>query len=133
MRLRRSLLVTAMTVLLASVLAQSAQATDAEQQASELAFELADQDGDGVIDEAEFAADTAAGFAGLDANGDEHLEASELAPHDPADFNRVDGGGDGRLSFQEVMTDKLRVLEEADTDGDGVLSMAEVAKFDAEH
>jgi Ca2+-binding EF-hand superfamily protein len=133
MQLRKSLLTTAMASLVAWALMHSGQATEVERQASELAFELADQDGDGVINEAELASDTAAGFAGLDANGDESLEGNELKPHDPADFDRVDADGDGRLSFREVMTNKLKVLDEADANGDGVLSKEEVVKYDAEH
>lgn len=132
-QLRKSLLTTAMATLVAWVLMPSAQAAEDEQLASELAFELADQDGDGVINEAELASDTAAGFAGLDTDGDEDLEGNELKSHDPADFNRIDADGDGQLSFKEVMNNKLKVLDEADTNGDGVLSKEEVVKYDAEH
>ena len=133
MQLRKSLLTTAAVALSAWALMQSAQATEAERLASELAFDLADQDGDGTVNEAELAADTAAGFAGLDANGDEQLEAGELEPHDPADFNRVDADGDGRLSFNEVMNNKLEVLDEADANDDGLLSREEAVKYDDEH
>jgi len=133
MQFRKSLLTIAMSTLMAWVLIHSAQAAEDERQASEWAFELADQDGDGVVDEAELASDTAAGFSGLDLNGDEHLERTELESHDPADFNRVDTNGDGRLSFREVMTIKLKVLDETDANGDGVLSKEEVVKYDAAH
>lgn len=131
--LRTSLLTIAIATSVALALVPSAQATEDEQMASELAFELADQDGDGVINEAETASDTAAGFAGLDTDGDQYLKADELEAHDPEAFIRIDVDGDGRLSFKEVMNNKLKVIDEADANGDGVLSKEEVVNYDAEH
>ena len=90
------------------------------------AFDAADTDGDGLVNEAEMARDAAAGFAGLDADGDGLLTPEELGPHDPAAFARVDADGDGALSFNEVMENKLRGLAAADADGDGALSFEEM-------
>jgi|GEM_PF-1719859 hypothetical protein len=104
-----------------------------EENASVIQFDAADQDGDGTVDEAEMAGDTAAGFAGLDKNGDGYLVPGELGPHDTAAFKKVDTNGDGRLSFKEVMDNKLKVFKEADTNRDGVLELDEVITYDAAH
>ncbi len=90
------------------------------------AFDAADTDGDGLVNEAELARDAAAGFVALDANGDGMLTPDELGEHDPAMFERVDANGDGGLSFDEVMDHKLLGLETADQDGDGALSFEEM-------
>jgi len=90
------------------------------------AFDAADTDGDGLIDEAELARDAAAGFTALDEDGDGLLTPDELGEHDPALFERVDADGDGALSFDEVMDNKLRGFEAADRDGDGALSFEEM-------
>jgi Ca2+-binding EF-hand superfamily protein len=90
------------------------------------AFDIADSDGDGRINEAEFAADAAAGFAGLDRDGSGTLTSEELGPHDPALFNKVDVNGDGVLTFEEVMNHKMRAFRAGDGDGDGGLSFDEM-------
>lgn len=103
-------------------LAQAAGAMTAER----FAFDVADTDGDGLISEAEFARDAAAGFSSLDPDGDEMLDAADLGDPDAALFDRIDGSGDGNLTFGEVMTYKMQAFEAADTDGDGHLSFDEM-------
>jgi EF-hand domain pair/EF hand len=92
------------------------------------AFEAADTDGDGLISEAEFARDAAAGFSGLDMDRSETLTPEELGPHDPAMFARVDANGDGVLSFSEVMIHKTQGFAAADTNQDGKLSFEEMVE-----
>lgn len=90
------------------------------------AFDAADTDGDGVVNEAELARDAAVGFATLDKDGSGTLTPSELAPHDPAQFKKVDANNDGVLTFKEVMINKRRAFEAGDTDKDGGLSFDEM-------
>lgn len=93
------------------------------------AFDLADSDGDGRINEAEFAADAAAGFAGLDRDGSGMLTPAELGPHDPAMFEKVDANTDGILTFDEVMIHKMRAFRAGDGDRDGGLSFEEMVEI----
>jgi Ca2+-binding EF-hand superfamily protein len=93
------------------------------------AFDLADSDGDGRINEAELAADAAAGFAGLDRDGSGTLAPEELGPHDPALFEKVDANKDGLLTFEEVMNHKMRALRAGDRDGDGGLTLEEMVEI----
>lgn len=93
-----------------------------------VAFDAADSNGDGIVDEAEFARDAAAGFAGLDRNHDGKLTPAELGPHDPKQFARVDANGDGVLTFPEVMTFKMKAFKAADKNGDGGLSFEEMSE-----
>ena len=67
--------------------------------AERVAFDAADTDGDGYVNEAELARDAAVGFGGLDTDRNETLTPPELAPHDPAWFARIDRYGDGVLTF----------------------------------
>lgn len=114
-------------------LIQTAHAADeSERYASTLAFAAADQDGDGRVNEAEVASDTAAGFSSLDTNGNE-FEPQELGAHSPAVFKRLDADGNGRLSLLEVMEHKLKVMKDADGNGDGTLSEDEVIYYDLAH
>ena len=94
--------------------------------AAKVAFDAADTDHDGIINEAELARDAAHGFAELDRDGDGFLTEAELGPHDPALFKRLDTNGDGKLSFMEIMTNKARALKEFDKDGDGGLDFDEM-------
>lgn len=91
-----------------------------------LAFEAADTDGDGFVNEAELARDAAAGFSGLDQDRSETLTPQELGPHDPALFARVDRDRDGALTFSEVMTHKTQGFADGDTNQDGLLSFEEM-------
>jgi Ca2+-binding EF-hand superfamily protein len=93
------------------------------------AFDAADSDGDGVINEAEMTRDAAVGFATLDKDGSGTLTAAELAPHDAALFAKVDGNGDGSLTFEEVMTNKVRAITAGDKDRDGGLSFEEMVEI----
>ena len=107
----------------------AALADAADDEARRISFEAADRDGDGRLDEAEIAADTAAAFAVQDANGDSRLELEEIQVIGSDRFNSIDQDGDGKLTFKEVMEVKLEDIEEADTDKDGVLSLDEVNQF----
>ena len=93
----------------------------------------ADTNGDGVIDEAEFARDAAAAYSGEDRNRDYRLTRSELPEAPSGAFERMDSNRDGALSFAEVRRAKLAEFEQADTNKDGVLSLDEVTRFNAQH
>jgi hypothetical protein len=96
------------------------------------AFDAADTNGDGVIDEAEYAADAVSAFAGLDGNGDRILEPGEFdGTVDATLFDQIDGDGDGALSFDEVKAYKMDQFEEADRNGDAALSFDEALEFQA--
>ncbi len=98
-----------------------------------LAFDAADTDGDGFVNEAELARDAAAGFSALDQDRNDALRPDELETHDPADFARVDSNGDGLLTFSEVMANKTRGFQAGDKNGDGQHSFDEmVAQVRAE-
>ena len=100
-------------------------------QFSKATFLAADRNGDGVIDEGEFAADAAAAFSGEDQNRDYRLARSELPEAPSGSFERLDANGDGVLSFSELRQAKLSEFQRADTNGDGVLSIGEVTRFNA--
>ena len=61
----------------------------------EMSFLAADTNGDGLVDEAELAADQAKRFKQLDANGDGFLTPDELDTHTAAIFAAIDRNGDG--------------------------------------
>jgi len=106
--------------------AVAGSADDCECLYERLAFEIADTNDDGFIDEGEFARDAAAGFSGLDDDHAGFLTVDELDDQDPAAFALIDTSGDGQLTFTEVMTFKTEAFIAADTDGDGVLSFNEM-------
>lgn len=89
-------------------------------------FRAADLDGDGSLDEAEFAADVIAAFVGLDANGDGVLTPDELVGVSAATFARIDTNGDGVITLDEVRLHKLNAFAAADRDLSGRVSMAEM-------
>ncbi len=107
-------------------------AQNADEQASRLAFEAADTDGDGRLSEAEVAMDTAAAFAAEDDNGDDHLQPDELQEAGPGDFQALDENNDGKVSFPEVMRDKVEDFEAADSDKDGSLTYEEVRQYESQ-
>lgn len=89
-------------------------------------FRAADLDGDGALDEAEFAADVIVAFLALDADGDGGLTPDELAGVRAATFARIDTDGDGVVTLDEVRLRKLSTFAAADRDLDGRVSMAEM-------
>lgn len=89
-------------------------------------FRAADLDGDGFLDEAEFAADVIAAFVGLDANGDGVLTQDELVGVSAGTFARIDTNNDGVITLDEVRVHKLAAFTAADRDLTGRLSMAEM-------
>ena len=101
-------------------------AEDCECLYERLAFEIADTDDNGFIDEGEFTRDAAAGFSGLDDDHAGFITLDELDNPDPVAFELIDTDGNGQLSFSEVMTFKLEAFMAADTDGDGFLSFDEM-------
>lgn len=106
--------------------AAASGADDCECLYERLAFEIADTNDDGFIDEGEFTRDAAAGFSGLDDDHAGVITLDELDNPDPVAFALIDTDANGQLSFAEVMTFKLEAFMAADTDGDGYLSFNEM-------
>jgi Ca2+-binding EF-hand superfamily protein len=100
-------------------------------QFSRTTFVAADENRDGVIDEAEFASDVAAAFAGEDRNRDYQLARAELPEAPSGTFERIDSDRSDVLSFKELMQAKMGEFQRADANGDGVLSISEVMRFNA--
>jgi hypothetical protein len=98
---------------------------------SRISFIAADRNNDGVIDEAEFASDVAAAFAGEDKDLDGQLTRAELPDAPSGSFERVTASRGGAVTFKELMAAKMAEFERADTNNDGVLSIVEVARFNA--
>lgn len=92
-------------------------------------FAVADADGNGFVDEAEFAGDVASSFAALDRNKNSVLAAAEMDAPDRAAFAKVDRDGDGGLTFTEVMDAKLVEFAQVDKNGDGRISLEEYLSF----
>jgi Ca2+-binding EF-hand superfamily protein len=114
----------ALAALVLAAAASSAIAQSDQAEFSRVAFDLADRDGNEVVDEAELMADAITGFVALDADGDGAVEAGE------ADLGAADPDGDGRLTFEELMARKIAQMRAADVNGDGVLSFEETLAFD---
>ncbi len=112
------------------VMISFAGAEEASNSFSQAAFEAADQNDDGVIDEAEYVSDFVTGFVALDDDKDRKIHKNELANHDPKTFATSDLNQDGYLSLDEVMSIKLKDFETADANSDGVLSLQEVTQYD---
>jgi hypothetical protein len=96
---------------------------------SKVSFIAADRNHDGVVDEAEYAGDAAAAFAGEDSNLDSQLTQNELPGAPAGSFQRINVSHNGAVTFKEVMQMKLSEFQSADTNGDGVLTLAEVTQF----
>ncbi|MEZ5903716.1 MAG: EF-hand domain-containing protein [Geminicoccaceae bacterium] len=103
--------------------AASLQVTDQLQRA---VFDAADLNGDGVIDEAELAADAVAAFVGLNATGDNGRTIDELVGVTPEAFASVDANADGRIDLEELRLAKLAAFNAADRDQDGALTIDEL-------
>ncbi|HME73878.1 MAG TPA: EF-hand domain-containing protein [Myxococcota bacterium] len=95
------------------------------------AFAQADENGDGVIDRAEFIDRTVEVFYAADANKDGYLSPEELEHGvlNPQDFKHADRNGDGRISLSEFLWARDALFDEADTNGDGVLQLDEVVNI----
>ncbi len=92
------------------------------------AFAETDENGDGVIDRAEFIDRTVEIFYAADANKDGYLSPEEF-DHGvvaPKNFIHADRNGDGRVSLSEFLWVRNALFDEVDTNGDGVLSLDEV-------
>lgn len=94
---------------------------------SRLAFEMADLNGDGQIDEAELVNDAITGFVAVDTDGSGAIAADEAGE---GGLGSADADGDGLLTLQEVMERKLAQMRAADANGDGVLSLEETIAHD---
>lgn len=103
--------------------AASLQVTDQLQRA---VFSAADLNNDGVIDEAELAADAVAAFVGLNATGDNGRTIDELVGITPEQFAAVDANADGRIDLEELRLSKLAAFNAADRDKDGALTIDEL-------
>jgi len=108
----------------------AAQTAAPSTKTDEMSFLAADTNGDGLVDEAELAADQAKRFKQLDASGDGFLTPDELDAHTAAMFAAIDRNGDGKLSFIEVMTAKMNDFKRADVNGDGRVSYQEIVVFE---
>jgi len=104
-------------------------ADDDVEKASKISFYHADQNKDGMVDEAEYAADAIAAFTIVDSDNDHKLEAHELKGADAEMIQRIDKNGDQVLDFKEVMANKMALYKEIDEDSDGVLSIDEVIEY----
>jgi len=127
----RPLPATAALAVLAAALGQAgspalAQELVVSDQLERAAFRAADRNGDGLVDEAELAADATAAFLTLDRNGDGVLGRDELVGVDTAAFAGVDADGDGRITFDELRLAKLAAFNAADRTQNGQLTMAEL-------
>lgn len=98
---------------------------------SRISFIAADLNGDGVIDEAEFASDIAAAFAGEDKDLDRCLTRAELPDAPSGAFERINPHDGSSFTFRELMAAKLVEFDRADANRDGVLSIGEVSRFNA--
>ncbi|MBW7851674.1 MAG: EF-hand domain-containing protein [Rhodospirillales bacterium] len=81
------------------------------------AFERMDKNGNGTVDQAEFAA-----FPGIVAGG----RGQDQAMRDRR-FQRFDGNGDGRLGFDEYSGGHRRMFDRADANDDGRVTRQEFA------
>lgn len=130
MLLRSSLMLSGLGALLLTMsLPASAQQLD--EATIRAAFAAADANHDGVVDEAEFAADTIKAFHGLDANRDGSLDRNEVTGHQQGQFDQVDKNKDGKLSMAEVRQQRLTDFAKMDKNGDGAISVDEALAFSA--
>ncbi len=91
-----------------------------------LAFEMADQNGDGQVCEAEIVADTASHFATLDSNRDDRLEPEEASQINAETFANLDADSSGALTFMEVVEPRVKMAVDQDGDGDGCWSFEDL-------
>jgi len=95
-------------------------------------LDAADSDGDGAIDEAEFAGAQAAQFARMDADRGGDLTADEyaqaLGPRPPVTFDSLDVDRDARVGRAEFSAAGNALFRSMDLDGDGRLTPDEVAR-----
>lgn len=103
--------------------AATLQVTDQLQRA---AFSAADLNRDGVIDEAELAADAVAAFVNLNTTGDNGRTIDELVGVTPEQFAAIDANADGRIDLEELRLSKLAAFNAADRDQDGALTIDEL-------
>ena len=110
----------------------TAQTVEQSNRTDEMSFMAADTNGDGLVDEAELAADQAKRFKRLDANGDGFVTPDELEAHDQITFMAIDTNKDGKISFAEAMTAKMDAFMRADTNHDGRISWQEIVVFEGQ-
>lgn len=88
----------------------------------------ADQNGDGMVDRAEFHARMVEVFFFGDQDRDGYMTWEELSATVPLpeDFREADTDGDDRISLHEFVRVRFYDFDEVDTNGDGLLSVTEV-------
>lgn len=94
------------------------------------AFDAADRNNDGVVDEAEFGADIAHAFVTLDTDGDSRLSIRELGSEFSEEMIDEDANGDQHIDVTEAIRAKSRAFDAADTNNDKMLSVDEVRAYD---
>jgi hypothetical protein len=109
--------------------ASSASGCETVARFSRISFVAADRNNDGVINEAEFAADAAAAFAGEDKDHDGRLTRAELPGAPSGAVERVSATNSDVITFKDLMAAKMAQFDRADTNKDGVLSIVEVTQF----
>ena len=109
-----------------------AQTVEPSNRTDEMSFMAADTNGDGLVDEAELAADQAKRFKRLDANGDGFLTPDELETHEAIAFAAIDASKDDKISFAEAMSAKMSAFARADTNHDGRISWEEIVVFEGQ-
>ena len=100
----------------------TAQTAEQSNRTDEMSFMAADTNGDGLVDEAELAADQAKRFKQLDTNGDGYLTPDELEAHDRRSRSWRSTATGRQISFIEAMTAKMDDFMRADTNRDGRVS-----------
>ncbi|TQV72557.1 hypothetical protein FKG95_25635 [Denitrobaculum tricleocarpae] len=128
--MKQTVILAGLTLLLTATGLSHATAQSENELATRAAFEAADQNGDGLIDEAELAHDTIEGFVAIDSDGNRSLESGELGADFQDAIAPMDGDGNGSLSFEEVMKRKLNQFKQADSNADGTLTIEEVLTHD---
>lgn len=142
----RNFVALALVGLAASSVPAVANAQGVKANLARFAFERADANGDGKIDQAELTAVREARFARLDADADGTISADELdrqvarmqrramMAEGMADgaFDRLDANGDGVVTRAEFVEGRTApILELADRDGDGAISRDEFERVAA--
>jgi Ca2+-binding EF-hand superfamily protein len=92
------------------------------------AFEEADGNQDGVVDQPELYARFTEVFFFNDTNKDGYLDVTEYEATraQPGGFEKADTDRDGRISLREFYRERSLSAEEIDLNKDGVLSLEEV-------
>ncbi len=105
-------------------------AAEVSEEFSKAAFQAADQNKDGFVDEAEFAMDTITSFVELDNDNNKSLDKSELIDPNMDAWRKRDINSDNVLTLKEIMQGKMKDFQIIDKNKDGLLSEDEVILYD---